>query len=332
VPRFLHPLAPGKVVNVHAGKHAGYCAAIRLGFRVPETWLLPHKVPPDNERFAPTASRYNRAFDLQAVGEQVGYPMYMKPFRGGGWVNVYRIGNPGELQAAYDASGRELMHLQAGVEGYDVFTRGLAIGPQTMVTHYDPTKPLHLRYQVDHGFLTPEAGNEVVTFGLSVGAFFRWEFNSFEVIVRDGVCWPIDFANATPDMALISLHYYFPWAICALAKWSIFCVVTGRVMRLDTEIARWYQVADDPGLGWEEKLHAYRGLVDDYYEADRFRAFCDTHLAHADDCMAEYVDSPEFDAHLVACIQRAFPPHEHEQFVAHYRGLLGAWVNDQRDR
>jgi hypothetical protein len=311
-------------------KHAGYCAAIRLGFDVPATWLLPHKVPPENERFAPTASRYNRAFDLQAVGEQVGYPMYMKPFHGGGWVNVYRIADPAQLEAAYDGSGRELMHVQAGVEGYDIFTRGLAIGPQTMVMHYDPTKPLHLRYQIDHGFLTPELGNEIVTFGLTVGAFFRWEFNSFEVIVRDGHCYPIDFANATPDMALISLHYYFPWAITALAKWSLYCAVTGRAMRLDTEMARWYAVADDPGRPWEDKLAAYRALVDDYYEADRFRAFCDQHLAHAEDCMREYIESPEFDAHLVACIQRAFPPQEHEQFVAHYRGLLGAWVADER--
>jgi hypothetical protein len=111
-------------------------------------------------------------------------------------------------------------------------------------------------------------------------------------------------------------------------KWSLYCVITGRVMRLDTEIARWYEVADDPGRSWEEKLAAYRSLVDDYYEAGRFREFCDRHLAHAEDCMAEYVDSPEFDAHLVACIQRAFPPHE--RFVAHYRGLLGAWVDDQR--
>jgi hypothetical protein len=323
-------LGTGLIVNVHLGKHAGYSAAIRLGFNVPATWLLPHKIPPENERFAPTASRYNRAFDLGAVGEQVGYPAYMKPFHGGGWVNVYRIADPEELQAAYDASGRELMHLQAGVEGYDVFTRGLAIGPQTMVMHYDPTKPLHLRYRVDHDFLTPEAGQEIVTFGLSVGAFFRWEFNSFEVIVRDGVCWPIDFANATPDMALVSLHYYFPWAICALAKWSLFCVVTSRAMRLDTEIGRWYAVADDPALGWSEKLAAYRRLVDDYYEADRFAEFCDRHLAHADECMAEYVESPQFDAHLVRTIRQAFPPHEHDQFVAHYRGLVGAWVNDQR--
>ena len=53
-------------------------------------WRL-DKVPFQNKRFAPTASRYNRAFDLAAVGERVGYPAYMKPFRGGGWVNVYRI-------------------------------------------------------------------------------------------------------------------------------------------------------------------------------------------------------------------------------------------------
>jgi hypothetical protein len=46
--------------------------------------------------------------------------------------------------------------------------------------------------------------------------------------------------------------------------------------------------------------------------------------------MATYIASPQFDAHLVETIRRAFPPHEHEQFVAHYRGLLGAWVNDQQ--
>ena len=57
---------------------------------------------------------------------------------------------------------------------------------------------------------------------------------------------------------------------------------------------------------------------------------CDQHLAHAEACMAEYIASDQFDAHLVATIQGAFPPREHEQFIAHYRGLLGAWVDDRR--
>ena len=27
-------------------KHSAYCAMMRLGISVPETWLIPHKVPP----------------------------------------------------------------------------------------------------------------------------------------------------------------------------------------------------------------------------------------------------------------------------------------------
>jgi hypothetical protein len=310
-------------------KHAAYCAALRLGYDVPQTWLLPHKVPPDNERFAPTAARYNRAFDVKAVGEQVGYPMYMKPFHGGGWVNVTRIGSPTELERAYDASGRELMHVQAGVEDYDVFCRGLAIGPQTMLMRYQPTRPLHLRYQVEHGFLSAAAGWQVTAFGLTVGAFFGWEFNSFEVLVRGGDTIPIDFANATPDMALISLHYYFPWAIAALAKWCLYTVVTGRAMRLDQQIGRWYRVADDADLPWPEKLARYRALAADYFETDRFAEFCQRHLAHADECMVTYIQSAEFDELLVRTIRAAFPADEHDKLIAHYRGLLAAWANEQ---
>ena len=51
---------------------------------------------------------------------------------------------------------------------------------------------------------------------------------------------------------------------------------------------------------------------------------------HVDEAMAEYIASADFDRLLVETVMRAFPPHEHEQFVAHYRGLLGAWVADQR--
>ena len=42
----------------------------------------------------------------------------------------------------------------------------------------------------------------------SVNAFFRWEFNSCEMLVKDGMVYPIDYANACPDVAVTSLHYY----------------------------------------------------------------------------------------------------------------------------
>jgi hypothetical protein len=31
-------------------------------------------------------------------------------------------------------------------------------------------------------------------------------------------------------------------------------------------------------------------------------------------------------------VRSTFPAHEHDQFIAHYRGLLGAWAHDERGR
>src|ERR687891_566357 len=72
-------------------KHSAYCAMMRLGMKVPDTWLIPHKQPPENPRFLPTAERYNAAFDLATVGAHVGFPLFMKPFDGGQWIGVTRV-------------------------------------------------------------------------------------------------------------------------------------------------------------------------------------------------------------------------------------------------
>ena len=85
-----------------------------------------------------------------------------------------------------------------------------------------------------------------------------------------------------------------------------------------------------PSRSYADKLEAYRRLADDYFEIEAYEEFCDAHLGHVDEAMADYVDSAEFDQLLVETVTRAFPPREHEQFVAHYRGLLSAWVGDQR--
>src|SRR5215213_2963658 len=92
-------------------KHAAYCAMIRLGLKVPRTVLVPHKHPPENSRFQYMAAKYNLPFDLDAIAERMGYPLFMKPYDGGAWVGVTRIRNRDELHAAYDASGERLMHL-----------------------------------------------------------------------------------------------------------------------------------------------------------------------------------------------------------------------------
>src|SRR5919108_4328850 len=141
-------------------KHAAYCAMLRLGLKVPRTVLVPHKNPPDNERFAYTAAKYNRPFDLDQIAAALGYPLFMKPYDGGQWVGVSHIRDSAELHRAYDASGQRLMHLQASIEGYDVFARSLSIGAETMVMKFRPELPMHDRYAVEHDFLSPETGDE----------------------------------------------------------------------------------------------------------------------------------------------------------------------------
>ncbi|HST26027.1 MAG TPA: hypothetical protein VLJ76_08545 [Gaiellaceae bacterium] len=316
-------------------KHSAYCAMMRLGIRVPETWLIPHKVPTPistfsymAEKIPEVASRYNAPFDLQWIGEQMGYPLYMKPFDGGQWVGVSRVGSPEELRRLYDESGERMMHVQHALEDFDVFVRSLSIGAETMSMTFDPSRPMYDRYQVRHGFLTPELGGEIVTISRLVNAFFRWEFNSCETIVKDGVAYPIDYANASPDVALTSLHYYFPWAMKALVRWSAFCVVTGRSMRINQNSQDYFAWGDREDLSYEEKLDAYRRLAEDYFQLAAYEEFCARHLAHFDEAAHEWFTSPEFDNLLVQSVRETFPAHEQEHFVSHYRGLLSAWAAD----
>jgi hypothetical protein len=310
-------------------KHAAYCAMMRLGLKVPETVLVPYKHPLENSRWAYTATRYNQSFDLDAVAEEVGYPLFMKPYDGGAWVGVSKIKDSAELHAAYYASGERLMHLQQSVEGYDVFSRSLSIGPETMVMKFRPELPMHDRYAVEHGFLSAETGDEVVTISRLVNAFFGWEFNSCESLVRGSEVYPIDYANACPDVALTSLHYYFPWAMKALLRWTTFCVVTDRRFNVDLNTRQYFEIADRTDLSYQEKLAAYRKLADDYFETERYADFCASRLAHVDEMVYDWVRSPEFDTLLVETVRNTYPAEEHDRFVAHFRGLTGAWVADQ---
>jgi hypothetical protein len=311
-------------------KHAAYCAMIRLGLKVPETVLVPFKNPLDNSRWAYTSSRYNQPFDLEHAAAQVGYPMFMKPYDGGAWVGVSKIRNAGELHAAYDASGERLMHLQAAVEDYDVFARSLTIGPECMVMKFRPELPMHERYAVEHDFLSPSTGDEVITISRLVNAFFRWEFNSCESLIKGDDVHPIDYANACPDVAVTSLHYYFPWAMTALLRWTVYCVVTGRKPRLDTDTAAYFAIADDESLTYAERLGRYRELADDYFETERYQDFCARYLGHVDEMVVGWVSSEEFRSLLRETVRATYPVHEHEKFLAHFNGLIDAWIDEQR--
>jgi hypothetical protein len=308
-------------------KHSAYCAMLRLGMKIPRTVLVPYKNPVDNVRWSYTSAKYNVPFDLYAIAEDLGYPLYMKPFDGGGWRGVSRVDNPEQLKAAYDASGEMLMHLQATVD-YDVFARALSIGPETMVMKFRPELPMHDRYEVAHGFLSDKAGAECAAISRIVNAFFGWDFNSAEMLVAGDEVHPIDYANACPDVAITSLHYYFPWAISALVKWSVYCTALGRRFPVDLATRKYFRIADDPEMSYDEKIAGYLALADAHLDRDTYQQWCSENLPHMDEIVYEWVSSPEFDKVLYDTVIATYPAHEHDRFLAHFRGLLGAWVHD----
>jgi len=145
-------------------KHTSYCAMMRLGLPVPETWLVPPKQYPARGEDLHTrdietvVKRYNRLFQLGEVGREVGYPVFLKPYDGGGWIGVKRATDDAALLKAYDDSGLRLNHVQAGVKDWDLFVRAIGIGPQVNVIKYDPDQPLHDRYRVAFHFMEARSG------------------------------------------------------------------------------------------------------------------------------------------------------------------------------
>ncbi|MEP6630971.1 MAG: hypothetical protein ABJA89_10895 [Lapillicoccus sp.] len=308
-------------------KHSAYCAMVRLGLKIPRTVLVPYKNPVDNIRWPYTSAKYNRSFDLDAIAADLGYPLYMKPFDGGGWRGVSRIDNQDDLHSAYDASGEMLMHLQATVD-YEKFARALSIGPETMVMDFRPEQPMHGRYAVSHDFLSPKAGNECAAISKIINAFFGWEFNSAEMLVTGDEVYPIDYANACPDVAVTSLHYYFPWAITALVRWSVFSLVTGRSTSVDLHTDRYFAIADDTSLSYDAKIAAYLALANEHFTTDRYWQWCEENLPHLPEQVHDWVAGPDFDRLLSETVDATYPEHERERFMAHFRGLTGMWVSD----
>lgn len=312
-------------------KQTTYCAMMRLGLPVPKTWMVPPKSYEGHEDLNTTLRRYAKLFDLSKVGEDIGYPMFMKPYDGGAWKGVSKIDTAEQLREAYEGSGTNIMHLQAAVDNFDLFVRSIGIGPQVRIVKYDPTAPLHERYRVDYGFINSDEALYLQQQGLTINAFFGWDFNSCESLRKDGVFYPIDFANACPDSQVTSLHYHFPWLVKALLRWSIFCAVTRRKMRQTLDWEPFYEI-QRRGLPLREALAEYAKIAHARFETERFEEFCHQHLGHLDEVAWEFFGTETAKKAVRLKVEALFPAHEHGIFTEHFWELVQTWRQHESDR
>lgn len=305
-------------------KHTTYCAMMRLGMRIPETWMIPPKTYEPNPDLKLTLSRHAKLFDVSLLGEKLGWPMFMKPYDGGGWRGVTKVDDAQALWKAYDESGKAVMHVQQAVRGFDRFVRCIGFGPQTHCVLYDPTAPLHERYTTETNFIGRADQEHLRKITLTINAFFGWEFNSCEALRRDGAWYPIDYANPCPDSQVTSLHWHFPWLVKAYLRWSIFCATTKREMRKNQEWAPFIAIADTD-LPFEDKLDRYAKIADERFETARFDEFCKRHLSHLDEVAWTFFGTALAKEAVRQKVAALFPPHEHEEFTEHFWGRIQQW-------
>jgi hypothetical protein len=305
-------------------KHTSYCAMMKLGIPNPETWMIPPKGYAPSPDVKPTLQRYAKLFDLGKVGDTVGWPMFMKPYDGGGWRAVTRVKNAQEAWKAYEDSDTSVMHAQASVEGFDRFVRTVGFGPQTRNVLYAPDAPLHDRYTMETAFLSPEDAEHLRKVTLTINAFFGWDFNSCESLRKGGVWHPIDFANPCPDSQVTSLHFHFPWMVKSYLRWSIFCAATKRKMARTLDWEPFYAVAA-MDLSYEEKLDRYAAIADARFETARFEEFCAAHLGHLDEVAAEFFTTPEAKEAVRQKVLALYPAHEVERFTELFWSRIQAW-------
>jgi len=305
-------------------KHTSYCAMLKLGMPVPATWMIPPKSYEPLPDLKPTLAQYAKLFDIAKIGDKIGWPMFMKPYDGGGWRAVTMIKDTTSAWKAYEESGKAVMHVQAAVKGYDKFVRCIGFGPQAHCVLYNPDAPLHDRYTMEKDFISPAEVEHLRKVTMTINAFFGWEFNSCESLRKDGVWHPIDFANPCPDSQVTSLHYHFPWMVMAYLRWTIFCAATKRKMRKNLDWEPFLAIAREGGT-YAEKLDRYAAIADERFETARFNEFCEEHLGHLDVVVREFFGTSEAKDAVRKKVAALFPAHEVEKFTELFWDRIQLW-------
>jgi hypothetical protein len=311
-------------------KHTTYSAMMHLGMPIPDTWMVPPKTYEPQADLQPTLKSYAKLFDLGAIAKQMGYPLFMKPYDGGGWKGVSKIDNEAKLKAAYEESGKLVMHLQKAVDPFDSFVRCIGIGPQTRLVKYNPAAPLHDRYTMEKNFVADDEAKILRDTTLTINAFFGWDFNSCEALRKDGTWYPIDFANPCPDSQVTSLHYHFPWLVIANIRWSLFCAMTKRPFRRTLDWDPWYAIAKKE-LPYREKLREYAKVAEQRFDLARFEEWSAKELGHLDEVAWEFFGTSVARDAMKQKVAALFPQHEIEPFTELFWNRVQAWRSDAKE-
>lgn len=197
------------------------CLSTTIGIDVPKTVLLPSKERPTDtseDSFSNLKHPWNWDSILEYLG---GFPLYMKPYAGGGWKSVYKVHNFEELWAAYDETDQLVMMLQETIDFTSYFRCYCLNRQYVKIMHYEPRNPHHLRYVADFD-VSDKMMKKIHNGVLKINEALGYDFNTVEFAIRDGIPYAIDFCNPAPDAEITSVgQENFDWVVEHAAKMAI---------------------------------------------------------------------------------------------------------------
>jgi hypothetical protein len=201
-------------------KYFNNCLMTKIGVPVPKTAIIPSRELPDdtsNESFS------NLAFplDWDSIFAYTGFPVYMKPFAGGGWKNVYKLESKEEFFEKHSETGQLVMLFQEEIVFTEYYRCYCIGGKHVRIMSYEPRNPHHLRYVADFQ-PSLERLKQMTDIVLKINAYLGYDFNTVELAVRDGVPYAIDFCNPAPDAERTSVgEENFEWVVETSANYAI---------------------------------------------------------------------------------------------------------------
>ena len=155
------------------------------------------------------------------INDLGGFPLYMKPFSGGGWKSVYKLESEHDLFHSYAETGQLVMMLQEEIKFESYFRCYCIGGKYVKIMHYEPRNPHHLRYAA-HFDISDELRQRMHDLVLTICQGLGYDFNTVEFAVRDGVPMAIDFCNPAPDADINSVGpENFEWVVETAATYAI---------------------------------------------------------------------------------------------------------------
>lgn len=195
--------------------------AEKVGVAVPKSVLIPSYERPSNT--SETSFR-NLEFPIKwdEIFSYLGFPLFMKPYDGGGWRHVYKIDTREEFFEKYHETGQIVMMLQEAID-FEQYYRCYGVGRKYVhIMPYDPRAPHEDRYVKESKNLTKKMKDRIEGDVLKLCTVLGYDLNTVEFAVRNGIPYAIDFMNPAPDADIHSVtEPNFNWLLDTMTKFLV---------------------------------------------------------------------------------------------------------------